>query len=136
MTIRELVTTTINDSAALRELGLPINAIYQADTADNIIGFPFVVLRWMEVTQQLGRASVRPVQAWVYDEQGDFTRAERIGERLLTLVANMEGINTESGFLMATKTVGEGLGRGRDFYDDGYKAIVIPFAFNVVATGV
>jgi len=134
-TTRETIVTTLNDAQSLRDLGLPEDAIVQADTLDSPTVRPFVVVRWLDEQPGVGAVTPRPFDLWVYDDPGDYTRCERIGVESLKILSDLDPIKTETGWISQIRTHGRGLGRGQDLYDDGYEAVVIPFRAIAIASG-
>jgi len=135
LTARETVMSTLNNHASLTALGLIADGVVQADTLESPTEFPFIVVRWTDEVAGLGRVRRAPVDLWVYDAGGDYSRLLRIGETALAVLADFLQAKTIDGHIMQIDTKGASLGRGRDLYDDGFDAVVVPFRAQVVHTG-
>lgn len=137
LTTRERVATLLNNHPDLLALGLPTDAVIQADTADSPTFRPFIVIRWLDVAQRMGPVSVRPFELWGYDTEGDYTRIERILVKAAEILTGESSVpmQTTSGCISQIKDDTLGYGRGSDLYDEGYKAVVIPWRLQAVATG-
>jgi hypothetical protein len=134
-TLRELVVQTLLADEVLRALGLPEGGVFQADSMENPEFFPFIVVRWLDEQAGIGRMTRRPFDLWCYDGAGDNTRADRIGRRSLLVLGDLEPTAVEGGWLTKIEMSRAGLGRGSDLYDDGYKAVVVPYRAMAVASG-
>jgi hypothetical protein len=134
-TTRETVVMAINNNAELAALGLPEDAVLQADTATTPAMRPFIIVRWLDEQPGVGPVSLRPFDLWGYDSEGDYTRIERILSAAAGILTDMIAVKTESGMISQIKGSGVGLGRGSDLYDDGYKCVVIPWRLQAIATG-
>lgn len=132
LTLRETVAMAVNDSEVLRDLGLPADAVFQADQADSPTMRPFVVLRWLEQQRGLAHIKRNPFTAWVYDERGDNTRAEYISDGIGEVLSSLMGIQTKTGWILEIEK-GE---RGADLDDDGFEALVVPRNMVAIASGV
>lgn len=134
--VRETIAEALNTDAILRALGLPLNAVYQADTMDSPTVFPFIVLRWTDTLLGIADITRRPFEIWCYGGEGDITGAEDIGHRALSVVNAISGQAVDNGIILAVEIRGNALGRGRDMFDDGFNSLVIPFRALAVARGV
>lgn len=139
LTTRETIATSLNSSTELRTLGLPIDAVFQADTMESPSMRPFVVVRWLQESAGVGPVTRRPFDLWWYGAEGSYDLIEKLGYAGQQILGNMEQVDTFSGRIMRihtkpTPTI-PNLGRGDDLYDNGYKALVIPFRCQAVASG-
>ena len=135
ITSRVVVTQTLATNPELIALGLPEGEVYQADTLDSPTTFPFLVIRWLDEQNAVGASSARPAEIWSYDEPGSYDRCLAIGDKAMAILGNLVGLPTDFGHISQFRVQGPGLGRGADLWDDGYKAVVIPFRFVAVARG-
>ena len=131
-TVRETVATLLNNHPRLVALGLPQNAVFQADTTDSIMIRPFLVIRWLPEIAGMGESTRRPFTIWSYDDVGDYSRSERIGREACSILKELAPIAVEAGWL----TQISGGRRGQDMRDTGYEANVIPYECVAIATGV
>jgi hypothetical protein len=132
-TIRETVAIALNDSSILRDLGLPENATFQADTADSPEMRPFIVIRWGDEIQRMGPAYVRELTLWFYDEFGDYTRCESIAKAAPKYLANaLVQVPCTDGYISQILYIGDGMGQGGDMADDTFNALVIPWTLRAV----
>lgn len=142
LTLRELVAVTLNGNGELKVLGLPDNAVFQADTVDTPQMRPFLVIRWLRETPGIGPVSRRPFELLGYDTPGDFNRIDRILFKSDQILTNLPSTEIEGGWLARiesssnTNMRNAGLGRGDDLWDEGYKAIVRPWTLRAIASGV
>lgn len=139
LTTRETIATELNTNTVLRGLGLPEDAVFQADTMESPMMRPFVVIRWLQELAGIGPVSRRPFDLWWYGAEGSYDLIEKLGSAAQDILGNMEQIETVSGRIMRihTRPISSipNLGRGDDLYDNGYKALVIPFRCQAVASG-
>ena len=97
-TARDTVAQFLSQSDELRALGLPEDAVYQADTAESPSQKPFIVIRWGDTETKMHTSWVDPVDLWVYDDFGDYTRATKIAKAAARiLVENVVDIKTSDG---------------------------------------
>lgn len=135
-TARDTMAQFVAQLPEARPLGLAVNAVFQADTAESPSMRPFVVLRWGDEVAGLGGAWVRPLTMWVYDEFGDYNRASNIAKAIQRAGGEMFlPIATRSGWVNTFATWGSGLGIGGDLADDGFEALVVPLATQVMGRG-
>lgn len=135
LTRRETVVSLLNNNPVLTTLGLIEDGVVQADTVESPTAFPFIVVRWIDEEQGLGSIHRDPLELWVYDVEGDYSRAVALGQAALGVLAEAVQEPTKDGHLMLIETKGLGLGRGRDLYDDAYSAVVVPFRARAIGTG-
>lgn len=139
LTTRETIATELNESLVLRALGLSEDAVFQADTMESPTMRPFIVIRWLQESAGVGPVTRRPFDMWVYGEEGDYGLIEKLGDAAQTILANIEQRATVSGNILQVHTRPnpniQNLGRGDDLYDQGYKALVIPYRCQAVASG-
>ena len=135
-TARDTMAQFVRQLPALRTLGLAEDSVFQADTATSPSMRPFVVLRWGDDIAGMGGAWVRPLTLWFYDDFGDYNRAGNLARALqATGGAAFEPIRTASGWVNQWTTEGNGLGIGGDLADDGFDALVVPLATQVMGRG-
>lgn len=128
---RDTVAQYIMQHPVVAALGLPEGNVFQADTAESPSSKPFIVVRWAEQELKVGDSRVHPFDLWVYDEFGDYNRANAIAKFLQDdLPDNLLQIPTTSG--RVSQIAARGI--GGDLADDGFDALVVPghFAANVV----
>lgn len=139
LTTRETIATTLNTNGELRTLGLPEDAVFQADTMESPTMRPFLVIRWLQEAAGMGPVTRRPFDLWWYGAEGSYDLIEKLGVTAQNILGNMEQVDTVSGRIMRIHTrpipTIPNLGRGDDLYDNGYKALVIPFRCQAVASG-
>lgn len=139
MTLRETVVAILTDSTQLADLGLPTDAVYQADTLDTPTEYPFVVIRWRQEQLGVGPVAKRPFDLWWYDSPGSYSRIDKLGRAAQTILGSVEQMATVDGNILRIETRpnlnNSGLGRGDDLFDDGWDAVVIPWSCSAVATG-
>lgn len=135
-TSREFITTFLDTLPELETLGLEEHAVFQADTLENPTTDLFLVIRWLDEQPGIGPVTRRPFDIWVYDKPGDYDRTLRVGTAALKALAGVPQTPIEGGWITRIETARQGLGRGADMYDEGYKRLVIPFRAMAVATGI
>lgn len=131
-TTREIIATILRESPELRELGLPEGNVFQADTLDSPDSKPFIVVRWGEEETGMGATKVRPFDLWGYDDEGDYTRIERIVVAAGRILSSIDPIKKEGGWLTAIRDQH----RGGDLADEGFNAVVIAYHLSAIASGV
>lgn len=137
---REALAMTINAMADVQALGLPVNAVFQADTLEAPTTRPFVVIRWGQATPGSGRNNFRPFELWGYDDKGDYTRIESIVTQIRNNLIGVppevvDPILTNSGWILKIEDNKIGLGRGQDSFDVGFDCVVLPWRMQAVANG-
>lgn len=132
-TLREYVATTLNQSQILRDLGLPENAIFQADTVDSVLIRPFGVIRWLDEQPGMKDVRRRPFDLWFYDEHGTYDRIDALGAaaKLILKPEDPLPVEIKGGWLLEIR---DGI-RGRDLIDEGYDALAVSWRFVAVASG-
>lgn len=132
-TLREFVPTLLNQSQVLRDLGLPENAIFQADTIDSPLIRPFFVIRWLDEQDAIQKFRRRPFSLWVYDEHGTYDRIDALGAAAKMILKDEELFPTPvtNGMLLDIR---DGL-RGRDLIDEGYDALTVEWRYQAIASG-
>lgn len=132
-TLREFVPTLLNQSQVLRDLGLPENAIFQADTIDSPVIRPFFVIRWLDEQDAIQKFRRRPFSLWVYDEHGTYDRIDALGAAAKMILKDEELFPTPvtNGMLLDIR---DGL-RGRDLIDEGYDALTVEWRYQAIASG-
>lgn len=139
LTTRETIAVTLNTSAELHDLGLPENAVFQADTMESPGMDIFVVIRWLQEQAGIGAVTRRPFDLWWYGPEGSYDQIEKLGRAAQRVLGNLEQVPTFDGNLIRVHTVPmtaiPNLGKGDDLYDAGYKKQVIPFRCQAVASG-
>ena len=138
-TTRETIAMIVNNDPEAMTLGMPEDAVFQADTISSPTMRPFAVIRWLPEQAGIGPVTVRPFDIWMYGEEGDYTIIDRILNRLATKLMEQIAIPTEGGMISqihgrptSNKPT---LGKGADMYDEGYKCVVIPWSFQAIARG-
>lgn len=132
LTVRETIATLLTANADLLDLGLPEDAVYQADTVDSPTEKQFLVLRWGTEQPGMGAVTRRPLTIWSYGEFGDPTTTERIAVAAGKYLSSLFDIATYDGRI---GQIQDGF-RGPDLQDDGWKRLVIPYNVTVNASGV
>jgi hypothetical protein len=131
-TTRDTIATILNNSETLRSLGLPADSIYQADTVDSPEQRPFIVIRWGDDETGMGKTTTRPFDLWVYDEFGDYNRADQIARAAAAELVALEQVPTDTGWIMSVLD----RRKGGDLADEGFDALVVPYHLAAVANGV
>lgn len=131
-TTRDTIATALATSEVLRELGLPADSVYQADTVDSPEQRPFIVVRWGDDEPGMGKTTIRPFDLWVYDEFGDYNRADQIARAAASELLALEQVATDTGWIMSILD----RRKGGDLADDGFNALVVPYHLAAVANGV
>ena len=135
-TARDTMAQFTAQLPTLRALGLAEDSVYQADTAESPTARPFIVLRWGDEIAGMGGVWVRPLTYWVYDSFGDYNRASTIAHALQAAGGKeFLPIRTKAGWVNAFATSGGGLGIGGDLADEGFDALVVPLATQVMGRG-
>jgi len=129
---RSTMAQLLAQAPSLRALGLPENAVFQADTAESPSMKPFLVVRWGDNETKVGASWVDPVDIWGYDEMGDYTRITAIvKEAARYLVEDCVQVLTASGRI--SQFLDRGI--GGDLADDGFDAVVKPYRMAAVGNG-
>lgn len=132
-TIRELVATELSAAQSLKDLGLPEQSVWDADTLDapQESEFPLIVVRWYDVSQMMGRLMVRPFDTWTYITGSDRTPGETLSNAAVPVLTSLEGVLKRAGALHSIKDEGV----GSDLRDDGYDALVLVNHYTSVYSG-
>jgi hypothetical protein len=137
MDLQTLIKTTLqNDTVptiGLRALGLPATkSVFQADTLESPSSKPFIIVRWLDVQAGMGRMKRRPFLLWVYDDEGDYSRAKRMAQRAADVLCALPQTQIDGGWLGAI----EDREMGAELADPGWQAVVVPYNLLAVASGV
>jgi hypothetical protein len=132
LTVRETTATLINDMEPLRPLGVPRDAVYQADTVDSPEEEIFIVIRWLVAEPGMGAVTRRRFQIWVYGPKGDYTIIDKIGWQIVSMLLSVDQTPVEGGLISQF----EGGYRGPDMIDKGYDKAVISYETSVRASGI
>ena len=132
-TNRDAVAQLLMQAPTLRALGLPENAVFQADTAESLPMKPFFVIRWADEEERVGDSRVRPFDLWGYDELGDYNRITRLVKEAARYLTEecFHVVSTEGSI---SQFVDRGI--GGDLADDGFDAVVKPYRMAAVGRGV
>lgn len=129
---RDTLAQALMQCPELATLGLPAGNVLQADTVESPASKPFLVVRWGDEETRLGSSWVNPVDIWVYDDLGDYTRATAIARAAARyLVENLVDVPTASGRI--SQIADRGI--GGDLADDGFDAVVKPYRLAAVGNG-
>jgi hypothetical protein len=131
-TLRETIVSAIAADAELQTMGLPINNVFDSDTAESPAAKPFLVIRFMEGQKGLAHVNIRPFDIWAYVERGDRTLAERLADRAGSVVAAISSAQTDTGWILQ---IDKGQ-QGADLSDAGFDALVVPLHMTAIASGV
>jgi hypothetical protein len=129
---RSTLAQLLMQAPSLAALGLPEGNVFQADTLESPDTKPFIVVRWGDNEVKIGDSWVDPVDLWVYDDLGDYTRATAIAkEAARYLVQECIHATTTTGRI--SQFVDRGI--GGDLADDGFQAVVKPYRLGAVGNG-
>lgn len=131
-TAREVVAQRLITSSVLATLGLPTDAVYQADTTDSPAGKPFIVIRWGEQETAMGANTVRPFDLWVYGEFGDYDVVQKMAKATVPILVGPLQIPLDDGGFLS-QILDRGI--GGDLADDGFDALVVPYHFAATGRG-
>lgn len=132
-TNRDSLSQLLAQAPTLRALGLPEDAVFQADTAESPSMKPFLVVRWAGEEERVGDSRVRPFDLWGYDELGDYNRITQIvREAARYLVEECFHVISNQGTI--SQFVDRGM--GGDLADDGFNAVVKPYSLAAIGRGV
>lgn len=132
-TNRDSTAQLLAQAPLLRALGLPENAVFQADTAESPSMKPFLVVRWADEEEKVGDSSVRPFDLWGYDEMGDYNRITMIVQEAARYLSK-ECFHVVSNLGSISQFVDRGI--GGDLVDDGFNAVVKPYRMAAIGRGV
>lgn len=118
-----------NDSG-LSLLGLPVDATYQANAVETPQIRPFIVIRWEDRTRVFGTRGFDQVTVWVHDEPGDYTRIDRMLERIKAVLQSAIHVQGSDNRIL---TQVDWVGDSGDLYDDGWATITKNAGFRVVS---
>lgn len=128
MTIRETIYSALTTDALLQDEGITVDSVWNIEAVDNPDrGKPFVVTAWAENRPVFGRPGRHDLLVWAHDEGGDYSRIDRILERIRILLVDM--IHQEE------VTLVEFTGGSPDLYDDGFRTITRNYGFRVIGAG-
>lgn len=136
MDLQTLVKTTLqNDdepTVGLRALGLSATkSVFQADTLESPKTKPFIIIRWLDVQAGMGAMKRRPFLLWVYDDEGDYSRAKRIAARAAKVLCALPQTQLNDGWLAQI----EDREMAAELADPGWQAVVVPYNLVAIASG-
>lgn len=131
MTMRETIYTLLTTDTELATLGIAIGSVWNIEAVDNPDrGTPFVVTAWAEQPRTAGNGWAtthrRDVLIWAHDTGGDYSRIDRILERVRILLVDLIH---EGGISQVDYS-----GASPDLYDDGFRTITRNYGFRVIGT--
>lgn len=126
MTVRETVFTLLTTDAELQAEGIDVDSVWNIEAVDNPDrGKPFLVTAWAEVPRPTHPAARRRnLLVWAHDEGGDYSRIDRILERVRQLLV---GTVHQGGITQV-----DWEGASGDLYDTGFRTITRNTGFRVI----
>lgn len=92
---------------------------------------PFAEIRFGGVFRGMGPVKRRRLEVWVHDEEGDYTRIDRIIAGLKRVLDGAEHVFYEDVELIYASWVSD----STDLYDDKYRTNTKSTGFDVIGTG-
>jgi hypothetical protein len=114
----------------LGSLGLDSEALYAAESADDVTVFPFLTHRWGPVTKGYGESVRQSVDIWVHDRNEDYVRIDAILKRVKAILIAVVGAHTAEGWITQIDYEGS----SPDLRDDGYDTITRNSTFTVIGS--
>lgn len=127
MTIRETVYTLLTTDDVLIAEGIGPGEVWNIESVDNPErGKPFLVTAWAEQPRTTGWATRhrRDLAVWAHDEGGDYSRIDRLLERVHVLLV---GTVHQGGISQVDYS-----GGSPDLYDDGFHTITRNYGFRII----
>lgn len=123
--MRADVYSLLSTDDQLAAEGITADDIYNIEAVDNPDRQkPFVVTAWAEQARTgWGSSGPRDLLVWAHDDSADYSRIDRILERVKELLV---GVTHQGGISQAAFTGGSG-----DLYDDGFRTITRNYGFRV-----
>lgn len=137
--IRNLIYDALRHDTVLNGYGINSESVVQADSVDDLPSKPAIVVRWMstdrEHSEMVGQryigGSTWPVQLWVHDDPGDYSRIDGIIRRSKDVMGSLVGrLGNEGASIIQADWNSD----SQDFRDDGYRTIT-RFSTYTVAFG-
>lgn len=111
-------------------LGLSAEALFAAESADDVTLFPFLTHRWGPVTKGVGNSVRQSVDIWVHDRDRDYVRIDAILKRVKAILTSVESITATEGHISQIDYEGS----SPDLRDDGYDTITRNSTFTVIGS--
>lgn len=128
MTLREGVYSLLSTDELLEAEGITADDIWNIEAVDNPERQkPFIVTAWADDRVTFGGRGSRELLVWAHDDSADYSRIDRILERVRILLV---GIVHEQGISQVAFT-----GGSPDLYDDGFRTITRNYGFRVNGLG-
>jgi hypothetical protein len=128
--MRTILRSAILADAELNAEGIVSDRFFAVDV-DTPQGRPFMQLRWGSNSGGLDVVTRRFLVIWVHDEPGDYSRIDRIIQRLRVLLSSLAGTSIESQSILAIEWTGD----SEDLTDDGHQTIARNASFTIVGSG-
>ncbi len=125
-TARETVYAALTTDAELSSEGITGDSVWGIESVDNPErGKPFLVLSWSTTPRPaFAAARRRDLLVWAHDEGGDYSRIDRILERVRQILVDL----IDQGGV----TQVDWEGASGDLYDDGFRTITRNSGFRVI----
>jgi hypothetical protein len=128
--MRAILRTAIINDSSLNTEGIGDDEFFAVDV-DTPEARPFMQLRWGVNNVGLDVVTRRFLVVWVHDEPGDYSRIDRIIQRLRVLLPLLEGTVDGSQSILAVEWTGD----SEDLTDDGHRTIARTASFTLVGSG-
>jgi len=121
-----------SDQDSLGSLGLHPDDIYAAEAADDIKidRFPFMVMRWGNISKGIGPSRRQLLDVWVHDRERDYQRIDNLLKRVESVFSSVVASDAKEGWI----TQIDWQGSSPDLRDDGYDTITRNSTFMVIAS--
>lgn len=134
MTARAAVFDLLVGDHQLGTYGITKQTVFTNYSLDTSPRFSyFIIMRWGSETRNTVLASVRNLEVFAHRSRSagtDFTVLDSIVQRIQDILALAEHVVGEDGWSL---TAANYLGKGQDFYDQGYDSISRSISFDIVS---
>lgn len=117
---RASIYQMISDDPVMHGFGIGTDTVYASGAVDNPQAKPFVIIRFGVKSVEFGKVGSQNVDIWVHDIAGDYSRIDKILNRIQELmidavhVVGLDGVTLTSARYISTSD---------DLWDDGYRTI-------------
>lgn len=128
--MRAIVRSAILADPTIQAEGITSSQFFAVDM-DTPQGRPFMQLRWGLNNVGLDVVTQRFLVVWVHDEPGDYSRIDRIIQRLRIVLPALSGVHQAPYSILDIAWTGD----SEDLTDDGHGTITRTSSYTLVGSG-
>lgn len=130
MTVRKVVSRAMFLDGQMNADGITKDSFWSGD-ADTPSMRPYIVMRWADTQVGVGDSRLRNLVIWFHDAGANYDRIDRLLRRTRTLLDDIHGARTDTGWITAIDWVTD----SGDLSDDATHTILRNSTYTVIASG-